>query len=1039
MGKLAIRGYPAPLHVLKRNCAFVFVSFSLFASLPLECSVLHGPSQPFSSPSLQPRTSVSPSRRKCALSSNESPLSDPPNNVFHFGLGSELSAHSSSSPSPQLPQNPSENIAEETRGARRPDLQSTHLNRLLASLRLTLFPATTAVPPHPCASISRSSLSASPLCLSSSSPLCLPSPSPPSLRSLPAVRARLSYVLRSRLSRQQIRKSIAFLSALSLSFSWRMSSSGSPCISLPLSSGRSRPISAARSSLRLPWSSALSHTPLVWLSRRPSRAETDLESVGSTGKAGESQERDSFNGEEGEEDEIDFYEDEETRGCATQQLFFESDPEGDESRDARKNDTENEEEGDGGEAVAEGSHASDEWGGVGEKQGGRSNGGKDNRDCASSQGLRSFKERRKQVQQRRTAYLRRGKRFGAASPEIVGKDSERVDMALIEDLASHLPVAIHRSGNATVLIEADIPAHITQRVQDLTIAHLRTTLRVPGYRSGLGEVPLSMLQYYAGGVDAVKQRAVQALGDLLLHQATNKGAKIIGTPQFVQATDELTKKFHPGQSMKIQIRCDTLPTVKFKENYRGLKLRVPRPPYPKGLLFQKAEEILAKRHAHEVDFPDDARRARMGDAAEIEVTRGWFETGEEARGDEIPTHLIAGKVTVILDKDCNPEGGAELVDGLLGIRKGDAREVRVPLPFSVKEMLPFSGVDQIGNLPAGASTQTPSPRVSATGFLEGEQVPSEGSGGLGETERADGSGLSMVQALAREAGEKCGIGFTDERKEHILDEDEERLVQTILHVKCLGVKRRIPRELNDEFYRKVLNETRTDFMERLEATGDELVEAASVKARRGAVAAALDDITTIEAPETLIEEQARLTYKQQLKSKEMEGQDVTGLDTEEKYQEWKSKNVNVVVKLLKTAFTIKAIMKNENLKVDQAKLMKSVEETLMKCPGQKPDLVTERTLNLMESQLVYDFVADHGDITYYVEERPVTASVVHKSSDGDKSYGMKAYPAGADVERYKKNREALVEENEKLKDLASKFFVEPGGKKRPPPLKPEDE
>lgn len=57
--------------------------------------------------------------------------------------------------------------------------------------------------------------------------------------------------------------------------------------------------------------------------------------------------------------------------------------------------------------------------------------------------------------------------------------------------------------------------------------------------------------------------------------------------------------------------------------------------------------------------------------------------------------------------------------------------------------------------------------------------------------------------------------------------------------------------------------------------------------------------------ETLIEEQGRLTYKQQLRSKEMQGYDVTDLDSEEKYQEWKRENVGAVIKLLKTAFTIK--------------------------------------------------------------------------------------------------------------------------------------
>lgn len=71
------------------------------------------------------------------------------------------------------------------------------------------------------------------------------------------------------------------------------------------------------------------------------------------------------------------------------------------------------------------------------------------------------------------------------------------------------------------------------QVHELTLIHLRTTLRVPGYRSGLAEAPLPMLQYYAGGPKAVKQRAVQGLGDLLLHQATKQGSKMIGTPQFL--------------------------------------------------------------------------------------------------------------------------------------------------------------------------------------------------------------------------------------------------------------------------------------------------------------------------------------------------------------------------------------------------------------------------------------------------------------------------------------------------------------------------
>ncbi|PHJ14628.1 trigger factor protein [Cystoisospora suis] len=55
---------------------------------------------------------------------------------------------------------------------------------------------------------------------------------------------------------------------------------------------------------------------------------------------------------------------------------------------------------------------------------------------------------------------------------------------------------------------------------------------------------------------------------------------------------------------------------------------------------------------------------------------------------------------------------------------------------------------------------------------------------------------------------------------------------------------------------------------------------------------------------------------------------------------------------------------------------------------------------------------------------------------GDVSYGMKAYPTGANVQRYREHRQKLVEENEKWKNLSLKFFKDPGESKRPPPLGP---
>lgn len=147
----------------------------------------------------------------------------------------------------------------------------------------------------------------------------------------------------------------------------------------------------------------------------------------------------------------------------------------------------------------------------------------------------------------------------------------------------------------------------------------------------------------------------------------------------------------------------------------------------------------------------------------------------------------------------NPDGGGELVEGLMGVRKGDLRDVRVPLPFSVKEMLPFTGVDQ--PLSPGSSPP-PSPRVSATGFLDTEDPDARGSTPLSsdgsQTPRADTGvtgNLSVFEMLTKEAGQKCGLDVDLDETSQVVDTEEERLVQTILRVKCHGVKKRVQEQL----------------------------------------------------------------------------------------------------------------------------------------------------------------------------------------------------------------------------------------------------
>jgi len=162
--------------------------------------------------------------------------------------------------------------------------------------------------------------------------------------------------------------------------------------------------------------------------------------------------------------------------------------------------------------------------------------------------------------------------------------------------------------------------------------------------------------------------------------------EVIGSPRLKSDEDTVTNFLDPtGESpLLLEIECDVWPTVTFASDtpgYKGLTASYTRPPFDE-VGYAKSLEDLADRYASLKIKEGEVPVLEEGDATVV-LMDGFFTNSDGTKGEPLPEGKASGDQVDIVMKPGKYMTG--LVEGLIGARTNDVREVTVTFPSQLKD------------------------------------------------------------------------------------------------------------------------------------------------------------------------------------------------------------------------------------------------------------------------------------------------------------------------------------------------------------------
>jgi trigger factor len=199
----------------------------------------------------------------------------------------------------------------------------------------------------------------------------------------------------------------------------------------------------------------------------------------------------------------------------------------------------------------------------------------------------------------------------------------------------------------------------------------------------------------------------------------------------------------------------------------------------------------------------------------------------------------------------------------------------------------------------------------------------------------------------------------------------------IFEVKIHSIKERILPEVTDEWAKEV---TEQENVEQLKDTlRKKLVEENERMRERNMDRAIEDfilDITEVDLPEALIEEQVKRQFAElmaELKSQGVPDNKIKAMITKENYERYRTGPAREnAARSLRIGFGISKILESEGLKLDDSEIEKRLQEERELAGSEEFDekLVRERLVSIMERELAFDFIRKNCSFNFVNSAKP---------------------------------------------------------------------
>lgn len=234
-----------------------------------------------------------------------------------------------------------------------------------------------------------------------------------------------------------------------------------------------------------------------------------------------------------------------------------------------------------------------------------------------------------------------------------------------------IKVDVRKLPKSSVALDISIPAALSKEVHAKVISDLAKKAEVDGYRKG--KVPAAALIAKVG-MERLKLATVEQLIEVGIQQSGSQmRLQTVGEARLVGELEALASQYEPGCALSFTIAVDVYPEVPLtKEMYTGLKVQVERVPFNQ----EAYDKSLLKLRDQYADLQDSDTPAEEGNQLLVDMV-GWAANADGSKGEKLPDVAGGDDVQLPMKPGRFMPG---LVEGLLGIKKGEKRDVTVTFP-----------------------------------------------------------------------------------------------------------------------------------------------------------------------------------------------------------------------------------------------------------------------------------------------------------------------------------------------------------------------
>ena len=252
--------------------------------------------------------------------------------------------------------------------------------------------------------------------------------------------------------------------------------------------------------------------------------------------------------------------------------------------------------------------------------------------------------------------------------------SARVPSAIrMEEEESVLKCDVRKIEKSAIALDISVPKKVADEIHLKTLAKLAKSAKIPGFRDG--KVPPQALIAKIG-MQKVKEATVEQIVDVGLTQS-GVGQKIqtVGDASLPEDLEVVATRYKVGEGLEFTVEVDVMPQVPLEEDgYKGLKVEVEKEVFNQDA-YDASLAKLRKQFADIVDVGDDVAAVEGNQL--IANMNGFMATPEGEKGEPLPAVAGGDGITIPLEQGKFMPG---LVEGLMGVKKGETRDITVTFP-----------------------------------------------------------------------------------------------------------------------------------------------------------------------------------------------------------------------------------------------------------------------------------------------------------------------------------------------------------------------